>query len=437
MLHRFPVPKFKGEHSERGPSTAHRWRACKASVLKCRGLPNTAGLDAAHGTVFHEFAALCLELGVDPYGFVGAKLAVEGHGVLTFDDEMASNMIGGLDVLRGLEGPGCIMIVEQAVSLDEWVGPGEIGTTDCVVIDFENGRVTALDWKYGAGVPVHPEMNDQGMLYVLGAWSSFIRPMWEDYLSAAADREGADFDPDMPWEDSIEVQIMIEQPRAKGGGGTWTTTMGTILREGARIRKDADETLLPGAEFSPGEKQCKFCPAAKFNTCEARAAFLLGLAGQDFDQIEQSFENGDDMEFPKAISPEARSQVLIHKQMIEQYLAQLHREAYHDAERGRPTPGLKLVEGRHPARAWVDAAKAEAVLKGRLGDDAYAPREILSPAAAEKVVGKKVYESLVRRHVKYGDPKPILVAETEPGEPIENVLSDLPDNEHDFGDSIV
>ena len=52
-------------HSERGPSTAHRWRPCPASVRLSRGLPNTAGIEAAYGTVFHEVAALCLELAGD------------------------------------------------------------------------------------------------------------------------------------------------------------------------------------------------------------------------------------------------------------------------------------------------------------------------------------------------------------------------------------
>lgn len=437
MLKTFPVTRPKGEHSERGPSSAHRWRACKGSVLKSRLLSSSAGIDAAMGTVFHEFAAICLEHDLDPHGFVGAKMEVEPHGVLEFDHEMANAMLGGLDILKGLEGPDCIMVVEQIVSLEEWVGPGEFGTTDCVILDFDNWRIIAFDWKYGAGVPVSPEMNDQAILYVLGAWSTFVRDMWLERLYADAETNDTRFDEEMPWEEDIEVQIMIEQPRAKGGGGTWITSMGALLREGRRIRQDAEETLNPDAPLNPGEKQCKFCPAARHNTCEARARYLLEMARVDFDALEEDFENGDEIEFPKALSPEARSQVLMHKQMIEQYLDQLHKEAYHDAEHGRPVPGMKMIEGRHPARAWVDPHKAEAVLKGRLGDDAYEPRKVLSPAVAQKVVGTKVYEATIKRHVNYGESRPILVAETEAGEPIANFLSDLPDPEDDFEESIV
>jgi len=439
MLHRFPISKKRGLHSERGPSSAHRWRVCKASVAKSRGLPNTAGIDAAMGTVFHEYAALCLEHELDPHGFIGATMEVDQHGVLTFDDEMATAMLPGLDVLRALEGPGCIMVVEQIVDLFEWIGEGEFGTADCIIIDFLNWRIIAFDWKYGAGVPVQPEMNDQAMLYILGAWTSFIRAMWLRHLQDDAEAKGQVFNDNDPWEESIEVQVMIEQPRASGGGGTWVTNMGVLLREGKRIRQDAEDTLDPDAEFTPGEKQCKFCPAARYNTCEARAEFILkmGTGIEYLSDLDRAFDDGDEIEFPKAISPEARSLVLMHKGMIEQYLAQLHVEAYHDAEHGRPTPGMKMIEGRHPARAWVDPVKAEAVLKARLGDDAYQPRALLSPAAAQKVVGGKVYEATIKRHVNYGNPRPILVATTEPGEPIKNVLSDLPDIDDDFEEVLV
>lgn len=420
MLHSFAITKPKGLHSERGPSTAHRWRICTGSVAKSRGIPNEAGMDAAQGTVFHEFAAICLEQDLDPYGFIGAKMTVPPHGVIEFDHEMATAMVPGLDVLRALDGPNCLMIVEEVVSLDEWVGPGEFGTTDCIIIDFDNWRIIAFDWKYGAGVPVSPEYNDQAMLYILGAWSSFIREMWENHLWASAEMNGVDFDPNDPWEESIEVQVMIEQPRAPGGGGTWITTMGEILREGGKIRRDAELTTDPDAPLVPGEKQCKFCPAARINSCEARANFILAQIGTDLDMLDKGFADGEEMEFPKAISPEARSQVLLHRAMIEQYLGQLHKEAYHDAEKGRPTPGLKLVEGRRPNREWVDPVKAEAVLKARLSDGAYKPKEIVSPAEAEKTVGAKAYKSFFAAHVRQGPPKPVLVPDFHNGERIQN-----------------
>ena len=56
---------------------------------------------------------------------------------------------------------------------------------------------------------------------------------------------------------------------------------------------------------------------------------------------------------------------------------------------------MKLIEGRKEARRWRDEREAEAVLTGLLpADKAYVPRKIVSPAAAEKSLGKKATRHL-------------------------------------------
>lgn len=409
-------------HSERGPSTAHRWRRCAASVRLSRGLPNTAGIEAAKGTVFHDFAADCLEMGLEPHGFIGDGMEVEGHGWIEFDAEMAESMLMGLDILWSMETDTTTLMVEKRVSLEEWVGKGEFGTTDAMLLDPANWSLTVFDWKYGMGVPVHPENNDQAILYVLGTWSDIAREVFE----AEAKRRGRNTS-SSHWADDIQVQVMIEQPRAPGGGGTWITNMGTILREGRKIREDAKLTEDPTVEPVPGEKQCNFCPAARYNTCEARARWLIEMAGLDFDELEEDFLVGNEPEIKKAMTPEQRSQVLLHRAAIKKYLDDLHAEAYHDAEHGRDVPGMKMIAGRRGKRTFTDPAKAAPILKKNLGSEAFLPPALISPAQLEKLVGKKAYRDLYARYVKEGEAKPVLVSETEPGEPIGNVLSDLPD----------
>lgn len=418
------------EHSERGPSTAHRWRKCKASVRKCRGLPDTAGIDAAHGTVFHYFAALCLEMGLDPQGFVGDTLYVEKFGDLVFDQAMADNMQYGLAILRAyMDEPGVFLLIEKKLHLDEWVGPGEMGTTDFTLIDVNNWRIISFDWKYGAGVPVSPEENDQAMLYVLGAWSDYGRRMFHEAMTER--HEDGQWE-NAPWEDDIEVTIIIEQPRVEGGGGVWKTNMGHVLSVGDQILVDAKATEDPNAEFNPGPSQCKFCAAAKFNTCEARARFLSDLAGLDFDNLEDDFAVCAEPEIPAAtaISPQQRSQILLHKDMITKFLDDLHASAYRDAEKGNPVPGMKLVAGRTPARAWKDEQKARIVLTKRFGDDAEV-RKLISPSQVEEKIGKKAFKELFSKAIKESAAKPILVPDTHKKEAIRNVLDDFDDIETD------
>lgn len=411
-------------HSERGPSTAARWRKCPGSVRMSRGLPDNAGIDAAHGTVFHEFAALCLELGLDPQGFVGVTHEVDGFGKLVFDQAMADHMLFGLDMFWSLaDAPGAVMMVEQKVSLENWIGKGEFGTTDLAIIDIFNWRLVCGDWKYGAGVPVSPEDNDQAILYVLGTWDSFAAGMFEQ---AVLDRGG---NPNDPWEDDIEVMVIIEQPRADGGGGVWHTTMGHILREGAKIRKDAKRTEDPNAPLVPGTKQCQFCKAASFNTCLERPKYLLKLAGADFDDLDTDFAvNATPITHTvSAISPIQRSQLLLHRSMFDKLFDDLHAAAYHDAEAGRPVPGMKMVPGRSGARRWKDEGKAEIVLKHDFGEEAFS-RKLISPTTVEEKIGKRKFKERFGRTVVQSESKPILVPDTDKRQAVPSAQDDFTDD---------
>lgn len=415
-------------HSKRGPSTAHRWRRCPGSVRLSEGLPDTAGYEAALGTVFHEHAAMCLEFGLDPDVLVGSRMLVEPHGVIEFSQEMADFMEPGLRYLRALEdSPGAKAFVETRVSLENWIGEGEFGTTDYGLVDVENWRLVVFDWKYGAGVPVSPEENDQAILYALGLWDHVASQLFYDHYLANIenDPEGNIYSIPNP-----EVWIIIEQPRAPGGGGIWKTDMGDLLARGRAIRRDADRTLDLDAPIVPGPKQCQFCPAAKFNICKARIETLVTELGADFDDLEDDFMQQTPLQLiqARALTPEARSQLLLHKDSILSLLDELHREAYEDAEKGRPTPGLKLVDGRSPARKWRDEKKAEIVIRHRLGEKAF-NQTLVSPTQVEKLVGKDDYGALFEGFVDKGRSKPLLVPETDKRKPLPNLRDDFTDDD--------
>lgn len=426
------VPQ-KDEHSERGPSTAARWRRCPGSVRMSRGLPDDAGMEAALGTVFHEFAALTVEFDVDQRQMVGSCMVVEANGVpveLQFDLEMATKMQTGIDFIRAYESEHTTTFVEKRVSLEEWVGEGEFGTSDCFVIDPVNRRILIFDWKWGAGVPVQPYMNDQAMLYFLGVWSTYARAIFRDMLAdeigedafEMADAGGA------PWEDDIEVIIAIEQPRAPGGGGVWKTTAGEILAEGRKIKRDAEATEDPNAPCIPGEKQCQFCAASKHQTCTAERDYILSAFDQTTDDLDVAFLSGAELDLrdQKALTPEQRSALILRSTQIKKYLDALHAEAYIDAQNGIEVPGMFLADGRRPARKWKDEAVAQPILESRLKGDAW-ERKYLTPTAVEEVVGKAKYEKLFAHLVTQGDAKPQLVPAESGKTPIRSRREELDD----------
>jgi hypothetical protein len=356
--------------------------------------------------VFHEFAALCVEFGVDPFSFVGQTLDCEDGKARPFTQEMANKMLPGLDYIRSVEaGSGVECFVEVKVDLSEWFGPGMFGTSDVILVDVDNREIVVFDWKWGAGVAVEPEWNDQGMSYALGAWSTIAAPMFEGVEPAA-----------------IALTIVIEQPRAPGGGGVWKTNMATILAEGRAIRADADAAQTPGALRVPGADQCKFCAAAKHNTCRARSEFVLDLVGASFDSIDEEIEQGVNLGLRdrKAFTPEQRSHLLLNRKMIDSLLSDLHDDAMRDAENGLPTPGLKRVYGRSPPRSWTDESKVIPQLEAEFGEDAW-NKKLRSPAMIEGEVGVRRYRERWQRHVTEGQPAPALVPETDPRPAIPSV----------------
>ena len=392
-----------GLHSKKSPSSAHRWRPCPASVREEEGLPDTAGEEAIQGTVFHDYAADCAELGLEPHHLVGDRMMCEDGKYRPFTEEMARKMLPGLDMIWSLaDAPKAKLYVEVRLDLSRWLGPNEFGTSDAAIVNVPQKKLAVFDWKWGAGVPVSPDHNDQAILYTLGVWATIAEDQFE----------GAD-------PEEIEVSIIIEQPRAPGGGGIWVTTMAEILSEGEKIKADAMLAETPDAPHNPGEKQCKFCKAAYANTCAARNEFLQDLLAEVFDEPEN-------FDFERALDPERRSEILLSRSMIEKWLNQLHDEAMEDAKMGRPVPGMKRVAGRNSPRRWADAKKAEIIVGRALGDSAWT-KKLVSPTQTEELVGREKYRYKYEKFVADQEAKPILVPESDPRDPIPDHGSMLDD----------
>lgn len=393
------------QHSEKGPSGAHRWRRCAGSINAERGLPDDSGIEAAEGQVFHEYADLCLTFGLDPDVFVGKPFFHEKFGILFFSREMADNMLYGLDYLRDIAAePGAQMYVEQQVDISRWCGDGQFGTSDAGVINKGRCKITIFDWKYGM-IPVVPHWNDQEILYALGFWNDVAEALFEG------------FDPA-----DIEVEMIIEQPRAPGGGGVWHTNMAVLLKEGQKIVLDAAACDDPDALRTPGPKQCQWCRAAKAGTCPEFVELQLATFDMKLDELDDYIEAGVPPRLPKVITPERRGYILTFAPVWNRFIETLHAQAYDDALKGRPTPLQKLVPGRSPARKWRDEEKEKHVLERRFGDKAYI-KKLCSPAQIEEQVGKRVFAKDFKHHVREEEAKPILVPESDRRDPIPDVGS--------------
>ena len=384
------------EHAKWSPSSAHRWRHCHASVKAEEGFEDTAGIEAAQGTIFHEHAELALTTGIDPKHLpTGVVNVIDGHEV-SYDSEMIENMYGGLAYIQEIMDAhdDAILLVEQKVNISAYTGENDgFGTSDVIIIIPSRKRIIVFDWKYGM-VSVAAENNDQGALYALGAWETHG---WKHFDSPK----------------DVTVEIVIWQPRVPGGGGRWQLPLKKLLAIGREIRADADATRAENPEFTPGPKQCRYCKAA--TTCGPLAAFNMAQFGLTMEEVDMAIRKGDgpDIQDAKALTPEQRSWVLLHRKTFDRWMDNLLAEAKGDAAAGKPVPMMKRVPGRMGARAWSNESEARRALFRVLGSRRMYGKKMLSPTQVEDILGKKHFAELFGDMVYQSPAKPALVPITD------------------------
>ena len=349
------------DHAKLSPSGAHRWMACTASPSVEALLPEETSSYAEEGTAAHKIAEKCLWDGTH------TDVLSPSEDYPHFSDH--DDLVGGyiqeyLNYCRAQEGAAWI---EKKVDYSDYV-EGGFGTADYITVHGNTLWVT--DLKYGAGVRVHAEHNEQGMMYALGAYLE---------LSMLYDIE--------------TIKIAIVQPRMDSIS-EWELTAAELLEWAEVVREKAAEALSDSPKFAPGNKTCKWCKA-KF-TCKARAEWATGIATEGFDEIEEAYTPRTD---GKLLSPEEIGKIYGSLKAITSWVTDVKSHAYKLAMNGEADKlGLKLVATLKNS-SWKNQDDAEAeVLKTIKAEDAYR-KSLISPTQAKKLLpkGDTTFDHLIER----------------------------------------
>lgn len=333
------------KHSLLGASKAHRWMTCPASVQLEATFPDEESFYAAEGTAAHELAEMSLTAQKPPESYVG----VEING-FTVDAEMAHHVATYVDYCNAQEGD---KEIEKRVDYSEWADGG-FGTADCVVVN--DGVCHVIDLKYGQGVKVSAQRNEQLMLYGLGAA----------------------FDADAHID---TVQMTIVQPRLDHIDTYSIRAKDLYEWANEKVKPAARRVFAPEPEFNPSPTACKFCKAKA--TCRALAKHNYELTLSSFDNLEQPLV----VQVPHTLNVEEIGQLLPKMDSLIGWAQGVQKHAHKLLMEGGILPDYKLVEGRSQ-RKWVDDEVATEQLIKMLGDDAYVSK-LVSPAQAEKVLGRE------------------------------------------------
>ena len=371
-------------HAKLSASGAHRWMNCPGSVNAEAGLLDRTSSFAEEGTMAHDLMELALTTSRPCREFS------------VYGAEMVENVQTYVDYVESLKLPGDVLLVEERVDFSEWV-PNGFGTADTILLG--NGRIHIVDLKYGKGVQVFAERNPQAMLYALGCYAGF------------------------GWMDTVDtIRMSIVQPRLDHIS-EWEISVTDLLKFGEEARQAAADTTNPNAKRVPGEKQCKFCKAKA--ACPALYKLTSDTLLADFEQIDEAPQ-------PHKLTEEQMRSALENRTMIEVWLMSVENYAKEKLMSGEEFPGFKLVEGRS-VRKWSDAEIAGERLADLVGEQSAFVRQVISPAKAEKLLGKKdkalIEDIIVKPRgtatlARQSDPRPAI-------QPIENDFDALDESENE------
>ena len=324
-----------------GGSTAKRVMNCPGSVALVQlAPPSPSSVYADKGTLLHTAISEVL-LGED--NVIGMTYESQTLDQTLFDDKVQV----ALDLLDTLDPNGEMKLaIETRVGFGKYL-PGAFGS--CDVLGRIGDTAYVIDWKFGEGIAVDAEQNEQLM-----------------YYAAAAMRT-----PEVAWvfDGAVAIECVIIQPPVIR---QWTTTPARIKAFEKDLKRAVKVASLPDAKLTPGA-HCRFCPAKP--TCPAMTGAVDRALKVKLDAVD------DEM-----LGKYASNAVL-----LQGWIDDLNALVQTKIEKGYKIPGWKMVAKRG-TRKWADPKAAPDALKA-LGIDPI-KQELVSPAQAEKLLKKNLPDGL-------------------------------------------
>jgi len=311
-----------------GGSSAKRVINCPGSVaLVAEMPPQPSSSYAEEGTLLHD--EISRFLGDLDYRFTCSQELIQ--------DKLwpALDLLDEIDPDKTME-----YAVETRVGFGDLL-PGVFGSTD--LMGRIGNKAIILDWKFGSGVPVPAEENEQLMFY-----------------AAAAMRT-----PEAKWvfDGATEVELVIIQPPTIK---RWTTTIERIKQFEQTLIRAVKIAEQPDAPLKNGD-HCRWCaakPVCPIMTGAVDRAVAIKMDAIDVDKIGAYLHNAD---------------------LLEAWIKDLRALAEEMMKKGKPVKGWKMVPKR-ATRSWVKEEDAKAALLQHLKESEVIETKLVSPAAAEKLL---------------------------------------------------
>lgn len=347
-----------------GGSTASIRLACNASRVEEQKAPRDTNVYADRGTALHHVVEQALNDDMTDaqvlreFTGVAIKLRDMVHTIDLDADLLRKKVLPALAYLDYVVPRKAVLHIEKKLGLfvpadkshsfGAMLGEegfetveGAFGTGDVVFHDRDSGRAGVIDWKFGDGIMVPAEDNDQMRFYLVGA----IMHGW------------------LPVQDKYEAHIFqpadSREPEEYGSMAVYT------LADLVRFSRDLADAINSPVVYNPGA-HCAKCKGRM--TCAAFSQMLTMAVETDV----------------PGMSAKELAQMLRMVPAFLKFCEDVKAAALRNAQQGIDIPGYKL-EAAQGNSAWVDDGKAWTAL-GRMGlaADVRTVKKTISPTQALK-----------------------------------------------------
>ena len=359
------------DHAVLSPSSAKRWINCTPSALLAEEAGSKSSVYAEEGTLAHEMAEHALTRYLE--GVYDPIIA----GALTIKDEHFRNPLFSIDMANYIrdycdfvigeeyemqKADGLSkMLLERRVDITDYA-PDSFGSVDVTLLSDKTIHI--IDLKYGAGVKVFADHNEQMMMYALGTMKS----LESDHIE--------------------KIRMTIAQVRLDHYD-TFEMSKSDLLDWAEKVLKPAAKAAIQGKGKQVIGGWCGFCPVKA--QCRAQRDAILA----DFEEKPE----------PPLLSDEEVTDLIGKIDTYKSWIESVNKYVYDRAIQGHKWNGYKLVAGR-TSRVIKDEAKIRQALLNEYLEDEFLNIKLKGIGDLEKLVGKKVFSA------RFGD-----AIESRPGAP--------------------
>lgn len=359
------------DHAILSPSSAKRWIHCTPSALLAEAAGSKSSVYAEEGTLAHEIAEYALDYYIrglyDP--IVDEELPVNDEHLKNplFSIDMADYIRDYCEFVIGegyemqKQDGSSKMYLERRVDITDFA-PDSFGSVDVTLVSDKSIHI--IDLKYGAGVRVSADMNEQMLMYALGT----LKSLETDHIE--------------------KIRMTIAQVRLDHYD-TFEMSKEDLLAWADKVLKPAAKMAIQGVGKQVIGSWCGFCPVKA--QCRAQRDAILA----DFEEKPE----------PLLLSDEEIVDLIGKIDTYKSWIESVNKYVYDRAIQGHKWEGYKLIAGR-TSRVIKDEAKIRQALLNEFLEDEVLNIKLKGIGDLEKLVGKKVFSA------RFGD-----AIESRPGAP--------------------